>query len=116
MGQEGENQNILSWVVPTHRPWGQAAKGTHQRRDPKTRSRSSPARAHPNATSPGLGIPHLHQLGARHGQQVGHAGEFGEELLGELLEAGTAQPLQEQAHAGPQLHPLRPVVAAERGA
>lgn len=76
----------------------------------------SPARAHPDAASPRPGIPHLDQLGAGHGQQVGHAGEFGEELLGELLEAGAAQPLQEQPHAGSQLHPLRPVETAERGA
>lgn len=61
-------------------------------------------------------LTHLQQLGAGHGQQVGHAGQLGEELLGQLLEAGAAQPLEEQPHAGSQLHPLRPVEAAERGA
>lgn len=102
---------------PAHPGKGQmVAKGHISVGTPQTPSRRSPVHFHPNATSPGLGIPHLHQLGAGHGQQVGHAGEFGKELLGELLEAGAPQPLQEQSHAGPQLHPLRPMEAAERGA
>lgn len=67
----------------------------------------------PNPTQP---APHLQQLGAGHGQQVGHAGQFSKELLGELLKAGSTQPLQQQPHAGSQLHALRPMEAAERGA
>ena len=110
------------WSEPEHPLLGTARPQTH---DPGKGQLATGCRRRdvslqgPQNAERGLSypcIPHLDQLGAGHGQQVGHAGEFGEELLGELLEAGTAQPLQEQPHAGPQLHPLRPVEAAERGA
>jgi len=112
-GQDGVNLSILSSALPTHGP-STPGRGIHLCRDPQMLSRVSPARVHPHAASPGT--PHLDQLGAGHGQQIGHAGELGKELVGELLEAGAAQPLQQQPHAGPQLHPLRPVEAAQRGA